>query len=287
MMDNTEHGSKQPKLPNDDPNFPENLESMSAAQIAQAMEDALDHMTEETYDKAVISAYLDALDQKAPMPDMQSTDEAWAKFQKKYQDTSLVLDPPSSGRPVRTRRLLRTGLVAAIIVVCLFGVMIVAQAAGIDVFGAVARWTEETFQFSVSEEAGTEWFADYRDELSVAEVSKDLLPTWIPEGYPLKNMHVIECPDRTDIYAIFSNADRSTFDILISVYANPRDIEAHIFEKSDTQVETLQVDDKTIYLFDNLGHINAVCQYQSIVYSVTGDLSQEAIRSLFASIGDD
>ena len=287
MEGKTEHCTNQPKLPNGNPNFPENLESMSADQIAQAMEDSLDHMTEETYDEAVISAYLDALDKKAPMPDMQSTDEAWAEFQKRFEDASLVVGAPSSKRPVRFRRLLRTGLVAAIVVVCLFGAMIVAQAAGIDVFGAVARWSEETFQFSVSEdETATAWFAGHQAELDAVGLSEEFLPTWIPEGYVVGDIQSYGFPEWIDIYIPFNGSENhSTFDILISIYNDPGVIGDAIFEKDSTDVQTFQVNGKNVYLFENLGVKNAVCQDQNVVYSIQGNLSQDEIQNILASIG--
>ena len=48
---------------------PERLNPMTAAQLERELEAALEAMTEAEYDPAVIDAYLDALDRKAPMPD--------------------------------------------------------------------------------------------------------------------------------------------------------------------------------------------------------------------------
>ena len=56
---------------------------------------------------------------------------------------------PVSPRPGMGRRLSRAaaaGLSAALAIVFVFGGMITAQAAGADVFGAMARWTEKIFR---------------------------------------------------------------------------------------------------------------------------------------------
>lgn len=288
MESNTEHHTHQPKLPNGNLHLPEELETMSAAQLAQAMEDALDHMTEETYDETVISAYLDALDQKAPMPDMPSTDDAWKAFQKKFKDTSRAIGASSSKHPARFRRVLRTSLVAAIVVVMLFGAMVVAQATGEDVFGAVARWTEETFRFNVSEnDTATEWFADYQNELDTTGLTEEYLPKSIPEGYDVTDLQVQELNRRTEVYILYTGEIGTTFDFHILIYDAPDAIEQHVFEKDDAPVQTLQIDGKTIYLFGNLGSQTAVCQYQNAIYSLTGDISENLIEQLFASIGDE
>lgn len=288
MEPNTERRTHQPKLPNGKLNLPEDLEAMSAVRLAQSMEDALEHMTEETYDETVISAYLDELDKKAPMPEMPSTDDAWKTFRKRSKEASYVFGDPLPKRSTRFRRALRVSMIAAIMVVVLFGAMVVAQAAGVDVFGSVARWTEETFHFSISADNSTDtkWF-DGQKELDAAGIDKDFLPTRIPDGYTLEDIQITELSGQTDVYAVFSNSDRSTFDILISIYRNPADIETQIFEKDDIQVQTHQVDDKTVYLFYNLGVMNAVCQYRNVIYSIAGDLSQESVLELIHSIGDD
>ena len=162
------------------------------------------------------------------------------------------------------------------------------QAAGVDVFGAVARWTEETFHFNVSGADGsTAWFADYQEELDAAGLSKEYLPTWVPEGYEVTDLQIQEINKSKDIYILYSGENGTAFDLLISIYNEAEAMEQHIFEKDDTPVQTIQVGIKTVYLFENLGVQNAVCQDQNVIYSLLGDLSQNLIEDIFASIGDE
>ena len=128
---------------------PERLKKMSPSELEQAMEDALSIMTEEDYDPAVIDAYLNALDDQVPMPMYPDAKTSYTDFQQKVR--SLSGDPSVQGmqkrRHVRLHRIPRVGLVAALTVACLFGSMVAAQAAGVDVFGALARCTESAFSF--------------------------------------------------------------------------------------------------------------------------------------------
>lgn len=259
-----------------------NLAELSAEELAREMEEALAGMSEEDYDAQLIQAYLDELDRKAPCPELPDADAALARFQQTIRQ-ALPAQAPVRQRPAR--RVLRTALVAAVAVVLLLGGMVAAQAAGIDVFRAAAQWTEETFRFSVPDEAGGAWFEDYRDELSAAEVSEDLLPTWIPEGYEVTDIQIQELNRGGDIYILYSGKDGSNFDFLISVYDDPKTMELTSFEKDDTPVQTIQVNGKTVYLFENMGSQSAVCQHQNIIYSFVGDFSQEVIENIFASIG--
>lgn len=180
----------------------------------------------------------------------------------------------------------RVGLVAAV-VAAIFGLMITVQAAGVDVFGAIARWTDETFHFSVPEAGAADmWFADYRDELEAVGLSEEYLPTWVPEGYEVTDLQIQEINKSKDIYILYSGENGTAFDLLISIYNEAEAMEQHIFEKDDTPVQTIQVGIKTVYLFEYLGVQNAVCQDQNVIYSLLGDLSQNLIEDIFASIGD-
>lgn len=131
---------------------PERLSKLTASQLADDMERALDFMSDETYDDAVIDAYLEALDRVAPMPEYPDAATTYAEFRDKIRSISEELAPakspavPSCGIR-RGRQLLRTVLVAAVLVACLFSGMVVAQASGLDVFGAIARWTADAFSF--------------------------------------------------------------------------------------------------------------------------------------------
>lgn len=125
---------------------PERLDSMSASELADAMEQAVDAMTEETYDPAVIDAYLEALDGKIPVPDDLNTKASYSDFLTRLQPLAAA-EEPRSRYLKRGRKLFRTFLVAALISACLLGSMAIAQAAGINVLGAIAHWTDSVFGF--------------------------------------------------------------------------------------------------------------------------------------------
>lgn len=149
MNSPTEQNPRQTDRPSCLDITPERLSTLSPSQLAEAMEEALELMTEETYDPAVIDAYLDALDSAAPMPECPDAETALADLERRVDALSLS-DKPSarSGKPAaKARRGLRAGLAAMLAAVCLLGGMVVTQASGLDVFGALARWTEDVFSF--------------------------------------------------------------------------------------------------------------------------------------------
>ncbi|MBQ9489249.1 MAG: hypothetical protein IJU80_04895, partial [Lachnospiraceae bacterium] len=60
--------------------------------------------------------------------------------------------PSPKRKPVRTTRLARLALVAAIIMAILLGTTVVASAAGYDLWGAITHWTSEVFGFATGKE---------------------------------------------------------------------------------------------------------------------------------------
>ena len=282
-------GQEQPKNPHGVVPSRKELDAMSVEELSRALEEAFDSMTDETYDDDIISAYLEALDRKDPIVNMPDVDkeisEFWNGVSSAIPPEFLHAAPPQ--KRTGLRRILHTGLVAAVVVVLLFGAMVVAQAAGVDVFGAVARWTEETFHFSVPEAGAADmWSADYQDELDAAGLSEEYLPTWLPEGYEVTDLQIQEINKSKDIYILYSGENGTTFDLLISIYNEPDAMEQSIFEKDDTPVQTIRAGNKTIYLFENLGLQIAACQYQNAIYSLAGNLSNDLVENFFASIGD-
>ena len=108
----------------------------------------------------VVFHILEVIEQREdehPTGRIPDVDKAWAEFQEYYNipegvDASLYpceTEPDASSenpaefshpRRPRLHRWLKQGLVAVIAVAAVFGGMVAAQAAGIDVFGTIGRW---------------------------------------------------------------------------------------------------------------------------------------------------
>lgn len=116
-------------------------------------------------------------------------------------------------RVVPFRQVWRTALVAAAAIVCMFAVMVTAQAAGVDVFGAMARWTKDIFSFGQiasdsevsddlaqetagqeTEAPGTE-FASLQEAFDTYGMTEVHEPAWLPEGYALNGVDVLAVDD--------------------------------------------------------------------------------------------
>ena len=281
---------------------PERLSKLTASQLADDMERALDFMSDETYDDAVIDAYLEALDRVAPMPEYPDAATTYAEFRDKIRSISEELAPAKSpavpSRGIRRgRQLLRTVLVAAVLVACLFSGMVVAQASGLDVFGAIARWTADAFSFG---DVSTLAASDIEEQLfytepdkTVPEEYKELQTELKHRGFPLYFPEIPEGFELVDNFLYVSEQDgglnysncylRESDMIGLAVNQNIETPEK-IYEKDDSPVEEYLYNGVTHYLFTNLDNQVAVWIVGDLEYSISTTLSKDELKELVQSV---
>lgn len=151
----------------------DSLQRMSPGGLADALEQALEHMTEETYDPAAIDAYLAALDARAPLPREPDSRAAFKEFRQRLS--------AGAAAPVKRRRpwLRRLGAVAAALAV-IASLFTVALAASEDFRVGAMNWLIETFPG---------WAQVTFQGAPEAEVPT-LTMDWIPDGYLLTETDV-------------------------------------------------------------------------------------------------
>ena len=211
------------------------MEQMSSASLEKLL--LLDFYSPEEggadMDKLYHAARL--LAQREPQPPV---DRAWAAFQEKYLPfapfgTSLYEDgsPPSScAAPGRRRRWLRTALAAAALAATLLLFCAAAGANGYDLWGILARWTDEQLAIEpdqivpipksdihIPEEP--EEYSSLQEALSACGLSQPLAPSWMPEGFELSALHVEDMSELGNVmFAALYARDDSHLTIFINVY---------------------------------------------------------------------
>ena len=272
---------------------PEKLEAMSPSELSEAMEAALDAMTEETYDPAVIDAYLDALDRKAPMPAHPSAESSYQDFQDKLQEYVEGASKPAK-QTRKFRRIARTGIVAALLAVLLAGA---AQAAGIDVVGAIARWTENVFSFgtvqsgndsshypSVSNQVPADVPEEYQElvtELQKRGIEEYTIPTCIPEGFQADTPELyVDENGYIEFTAAYANGD----DMVIFAIFGYKGKHAGLYEKDNSEVRIYTKNDTNHYFFQNR-EINSVAwTVNELEYSIRTTLPAAELEKIINSM---
>ena len=278
-------------------------------------------------DKPEDEAYMDALEEaiiekenENPTGFFPDVDQQWEQFVTHYlpdqKDTALEPErtehavsaqtnqqshtvPPK--RVVRFKRVWRTALVAAIAIACMFAVMVTAQAAGVDVFGVMARWTQDVFSFGriapdsqvsddpAQEMAGPETealsaeFASLQEAFDAYGMTEVHEPNWLPEGYALDGVDVlaVDDPFLRSFSASYTDGERIIAIDIRSYDGTP----ATQVQKIGDPVESVVKDGITFYLVQNTKDWTiAWCtnQYEYFIGSKEGkDILWQVAESMF------
>lgn len=146
----------------------------------------------------------------------RSPEDAWAEFESDYSgresaysDFVAASVPPEKAfhadKQCRKRSSKRKAILLAAVICVLLTSLMTVQAVGIDVFGAIARWTTELFSFGKTEERSGlvvdgKWpeideeqnlqFASLQDALDFYGVTEIEVPQWMPSGFTQEKVTV-------------------------------------------------------------------------------------------------
>lgn len=285
---------------------PERLNGLSPSELADAMEEALDFMTEDTYDPGVINAYLDALDRASSIPEHPGAEDAFEDFKLKLKRISTEdgAQERSDGsrRASRPFRVWRTGFAAALLLFVLFGGMIIAQAFGVDVFGAIARWTEEAFSFGelTEDEAPNNPSDDFRGwkhdpETTDVKVSEDYMDLKaalderglpfrapvIPEGFEVADslLYIVPTTKNVEFLIAYTRGNDAIKFEVVQFDERPKTVH----EKDKDDPEEYKYNNIIHYLFENAGKKAAVWVIDNLEYSLSTNSNTVNLKQLIQS----
>lgn len=230
-----------------------------------------------------LNAILSALDEVNPESEAFHPEESLAAFHQRFEpvfhEGEEGLSSPARKRHPRrfSRRLIQ---VAAIIAVMLFS-MVTAQAFGFDIFGAIARWTSSTFDFSDKEAIyatiGTYPIGDGEqktyDSLQAAlddfGVVGEVAPTWIPERFTLQSATASVSSCKVFLEANYIASDNSFFSIRLKS-----------FDSSDQTQTEKDTNNTTMYASNKREHfLISDKSFQKAIW-VSGQLECEIIGNI-------
>lgn len=287
---------------------PERLDAMSPSELADNMEQALDVMTEETYDPEVISAYLDALERKAPMPEPPDPQTAYQDFLQRLQKSVITAgrsDTRTGRRGGGVRRISHAGLAAAVVLVCLLASMAIAQAAGLDWLGTIALWTDNVFSFGTEQrmiesynptgqtestgqaDGSIQTAEDVPEEFRElqSELDQRSLPLYTPEipkdfeaGDPL-----LYIDPETEALE-FSISYTQNHDYIIFQIAQDGEQFDTFYEKDSSNLEIYAYNGITHYIFNNIDNTAAVWNIEDLEYSLFTNFSANEMKELIQTM---
>lgn len=259
----------------------EQLDEMSTAELLEALEQTLFSMTEENYDGELLDAYLDELDRKSPMPEHPATDESYERFKARVGKMNAAINPlesapAASAKPKPRHTALRTALVAVIAAACLLSCMVVVQAAGLDVFGSIARWTDSLFGFGAIGEPAASPSPTGTQEVTV-EYIETLLPT-VPDGFVMGEPEVFEDAETgcIEYWTCYYNDDKFIAFSAVEQY----DENMSEYQKDYQDVHIIEIDGQEFYIFMNNGYASAAWRSVNLECNINTNLLLEDLTQI-------
>lgn len=269
------------------------LTELESGELLDEFAEKLDAMDDMTFDPELIDQYLAILEVKNPLETEYDANTSLAEFHEKHllmfqQNTAKK----QVARPRRHRLVARLAYVAALVAL---GSMVAAQAFGVDVFGAVAKWTQEMFHFGMAatqehngEDAAVPIdygvFAALKEAVNANGISELVVPIWCPEGFvPAEEPKTTTTSGMSVIDFPFQNDDQF-FSITIQQFKAAKDIAATFFEKDSQDVAIYEYNGISHYMMHNLEQVQAVWSSGAVVVSISGDLSFSDLETMIDSI---
>lgn len=283
-------------------------------QTEEVLQDALTNWLEEV-DKAEFSE--EALDDLLQQLDVAQPEEDWIDVEQQLADfhcrfgdlfeaakSTRATVPPQQktiwARQSSRKNFMACKRIAAVIVLLfalLFPSMLVAEAFGLDVFGAIGRWTDETFQFTTNEDDEnavlppppdvdpTKQYTSMDEALLASGLPENLAPTWSPEGYTAATIEIHKNEMSLLVIGYYENPNGSYYSLLIEQFNQTSDLGLHHFEKDERPVETYTSGKKTFYIMSNFEHRTATwAGDKNRMITISGKLETETLKQIIDSI---
>ena len=196
-------------------------------------------------------------------------------------------DSTQKRKPVGFSRLARVGIVAAIILSLIIVTTGIASAAGIDVWGAITRWTAKTIGVTMGNSEKTtdmdlsnDACQEVRRILETRGMVNNVVPYYLPEGYSIFDSSSEDTYMGTVVTAIYKNGAAE----IVFIYTIDPLGSSTLYPKDQTDPLKYEHSDVIHYMFENEGEWVAIWQRDNISCQVSGVLSMEELLTIINSI---
>ena len=186
-------------------------------------------------------------------------------------------------------RWLRSAAVIVLVVGFLGIVAVGAHASDLNLFGMVATWTKNVFHFSGSTETSeyTEpdqvnmtQFDSLQDALDRFKIKQRLAPAWIPNGFVLADVEVVQNPAEQSFYAKYiKNEDYVQISIRQRNNSDPEQV-----EKNDPFIEAYPANGVTYYIVQNNGRVQVTWTVGEFEGMIAADITIDEAKLMINSI---
>lgn len=282
-------------------------DDLSVDELKEALKNIFFYAGEFTdSDMEEMNKILAVLERKEPTSPMYSAEESWKRFQETYSDelsalgvhnseevmqekasagseTVVSITEASMVRLVRRRKLLRIGLVAAIMVVIILAAAVTASAFGYNLFGWVPKWNNDVLGFGEDESpAPNELHDTYKIPAALKElgIEEPLYPTWLPAGFKI-DVSVIE-KDPIFMHEGYSDGER-----YLTITIEPLSQTGIIsFQKDEQNPMEYIANNRSYFIFADNSCYTATWQTENYSVYVMGEITLDEMKRIIDSVNE-
>lgn len=217
----------------------------------------------------------------------KTAQQSWESFQQHYlpeQELQKQNTKKLSGHPW-----LRRMIACAAAVILILCIPLSSRALSLEeLWDVVARWAKETFSFvswdaeQVSEPEATDaiGYTSLQDLLKRNKVDSKMVPTWIPDGFSLKQVEKVMSPGREVYIAFYQNSEKE-LTIRIQTYMQENSLK---FEVEEGSAEIYEYLDMKYYIFSNMDQLQIIWLENHYECVISGNISINDAKSMINSI---
>ena len=222
-----------------------------------------------------------ALEMKQPAAFDQTAEEFWERFRQEHgEEIDRVCAAAGNNAVPQSRRrrgVLRSVLIAAVLVVLLAGAALAADSLGL--WAWVPRWNAAAGRY---EPAAMEVSGEGPILAALAElgITEPVYPAKLPEGFVITESHISEDPlVMVEQYARGNER--------LSITVTPvKGVKTAIYQKSGMPPQEYKSGKGVSYIFGNEGTITVVWNTRHYATTISGDIPMDEIKAIIESLHD-
>ena len=196
---------------------------------------------------------------------ISNLEPSWEDFLNAHPGVTGVFSKPENinvasarSKAVSRKALRRAAGIAAMLVCVLLCGTATAYAAGIDVFSAIAHWTDDTFFFSptiagVEDKHIPEQLEPLYEELKSFD-AMPLIPSYLPDGYELDKVEAYSGTHEQTVRCLLTKENGC---IILNYTFHYTALAFNKYEKDYGDPENVEINGVTVYIFSNVDNYTA------------------------------
>lgn len=244
------------------------------------------------YDVELLCAYLDVLEEKAPvLPDDYSPSADFEAFQDAHSELFSVADPKREGAvsapASRKKRLFHIPRAVAVLAAILCLALAIAEAHTPGTMERIVEWGVEVFMLRPASgtmelpEASENGFFSLQEALDHYGVMGAVIPTYVPKRFALNKVTVVETEDSVILGGRYVAEGDSALLVRVVIAAR----ENYMFEKeADDIYIPYEANGIEFAISRNFDEQRAIWSINGCTCSVSGDVTEDELKGVLDSI---